>query len=818
MDNGNAQMYVEDRIEAPGAQPSPGLRTASNRDGEEPTISEVSQVLRRALLVRIAVTKVPLGLQFPVAPSVLTGPLPASCLLPASSQRLSVRDGVSFPVRDGVSFPVRDGVSFPVRRGVSFPAVFPDAEAMDSGPQPSPALGGPETGPGHRAASEEGFPQLSPQEQKPPAGPGMKASPWVPQEGPRELQADRDPPMSGSELGVPPNRAPATQEGLLQQGSGKETEDQQGSQGNPGPVEGQGPESHQDPEGEPIPGHVAANESDTVQPTEPYCTLDSCEQQLEDKLPKEVDTPPIGPQGALPEPGPGGREDSSQEVESLMPTATLEGKTAHTAPPPTPRPDTPKARDEAVEIQPAPGPARPPVVVDTGARELDPMQKQPQEPAAALGVQDPGSARPGFMRRLLEVEEEEAALRRAAKARALPGRRCPRALGPVSAPAPSLPPTLPAASVRAPASTPAWARPPAPAPVPAPAGTPGPAPGPAAVLQVPASDLAWRRTELLSHSGERSLKARQELEERCLLKVCQTWEERAEEHLTMKQEEAFRSYFEIFNSHGEVDAQSLENILLLVGISLTPAQVEGALRSADIDGDGHVNFKDFLTVMTDTRRFFCSVEQNALMDMAPPNPHTLFFEILSLLVEMLALPEGALEEITSYYQRKLKEGTCKAREMESAVGRLQPRKKLPYNTPQADTLEMPERRVLRVLSRLKQQNYAANLQSPYAQVPCIPLCPRLDKKTVRRKQGGHYMLEQCTTSGLGPDIHSILLHAGSQGGRWVPRGQGRPQRRPVRLLVRGPGLIQGASSLLGGGCRHCCSSEERGERTGEGRN
>lgn len=41
-----------------------------------------------------------------------------------------------------------------------------------------------------------------------------------------------------------------------------------------------------------------------------------------------------------------------------------------------------------------------------------------------------------------------------------------------------------------------------------------------------------------------------------------------------------------------------------------------------------------------------SPEQNALMDMAPPNPHTLFFEILSLLVEMLALPEGALEEIT----------------------------------------------------------------------------------------------------------------------------------------------------------------------------
>uniref|UniRef100_A0A8C2N6D6 EF-hand domain-containing protein n=1 Tax=Capra hircus TaxID=9925 RepID=A0A8C2N6D6_CAPHI len=239
---------------------------------------------------------------------------------------------------------------------------------------------------------------------------------------------------------------------------------------------------------------------------------------------------------------------------------------------------------------------------------------------------------------------------------------------------------------------------------------------------------------------------------------------------------AFRSYFEIFNGHGEVDAQSLQSILLLVGISLTTAQVEGALRSADIDGDGHVNFKDFLTVMTDTRRFFCSVEQNALMDMAPPNPHTLFFEILSLLVEMLALPEGALEEITSYYQRKLKEGACKAQETESAAVRLRPRKKLPYSPPQADTLEIPERRVLRVLSRLKQQNYAANLQSPYAQVPCIPLCPRLDKKTVRRKQGGHYVLEQCPSSGLGPDTHSALLHTGSQGGREPGRLSSVPAR------------------------------------------
>lgn len=38
--------------------------------------------------------------------------------------------------------------------------------------------------------------------------------------------------------------------------------------------------------------------------------------------------------------------------------------------------------------------------------------------------------------------------------------------------------------------------------------------------------------------------------------------------------------------------------------------------------------------------------QNILTNMAPPNPHTLLFEILSTLVETLALPEAALEEIT----------------------------------------------------------------------------------------------------------------------------------------------------------------------------
>uniref|UniRef100_A0A2K6NKA6 Spermatogenesis associated 21 n=1 Tax=Rhinopithecus roxellana TaxID=61622 RepID=A0A2K6NKA6_RHIRO len=244
--------------------------------------------------------------------------------------------------------------------------------------------------------------------------------------------------------------------------------------------------------------------------------------------------------------------------------------------------------------------------------------------------------------------------------------------------------------------------------------------------------------------GWGSVLCRQEPEEQSLQKLHQN-REKSEEQLTLKQEEGDS------REAREVPAQAGPLVLGVTPLAST--------------GDGHVDFKDFLAVMTDTRRFFCSVEQNALTDMAPHNPHTLLFEILSLLVEMLALPEAVLEEITNYYQKKLKAGTCKAQEMEAAIGRLRLQKKLPYNPQQEESSEVSERKVLSILSRLKQQNYAPNLQSPYAQVPCIPLCPRMDKKMVRRKPTNHYLQDQCTPPGLDPDIRSPFFQSRARGNR-----------------------------------------------------
>lgn len=144
-------------------------------------------------------------------------------------------------------------------------------------------------------------------------------------------------------------------------------------------------------------------------------------------------------------------------------------------------------------------------------RELGCTPKQPQEPTATAGAQSLGSTGQGFMKCLLEVEEEEAMHRRAAKARALPNRKAPKTLIPVPTSAPvgnsasNLPLTLPQTPASAPAMAPSWIRPPAPGPIPVPVGVPVPASVPVTVLPVPALDLGWRKTVFLHQSGERSL-------------------------------------------------------------------------------------------------------------------------------------------------------------------------------------------------------------------------------------------------------------------------------------------------------------------------
>ncbi|XP_074074413.1 spermatogenesis-associated protein 21 isoform X3 [Macrotis lagotis] len=231
--------------------------------------------------------------------------------------------------------------------------------------------------------------------------------------------------------------------------------------------------------------------------------------------------------------------------------------------------------------------------------------------------------------------------------------------------------------------------------------------------------------------------------------------------LSQKQEEAFREYFKFFCGPGEIDIHCLKTTLSLVGIPRTQDEMADALTSADVNGDGHVDFKDFLYVLTDTHRFCRSVEQNNSPLSNVRNPHTLLFEILSQLVEMLALPEASMEEITNYYQKKMK---FMSKYKEHAVNGTRPSH--PHKRAFSRTSDMSpqEQKVLNVMDRIKRQNQPF-LQSPYAaQGISYSLCPRLDKKAARRRQGSHIVLEEYKPIDMTTDFRTFF-QMGSKGGR-----------------------------------------------------
>ncbi|XP_074799587.1 uncharacterized protein LOC141981851 [Natator depressus] len=84
-----------------------------------------------------------------------------------------------------------------------------------------------------------------------------------------------------------------------------------------------------------------------------------------------------------------------------------------------------------------------------------------------------------------------------------------------------------------------------------------------------------------------------------------------EEPLTQKQIAAFKDVFKVISStEGSIKMRGLKLILHSVGINVTHQEICEALNRADIDGDGQVNFTDFVTVLTDDQRFAQSMGKN----------------------------------------------------------------------------------------------------------------------------------------------------------------------------------------------------------------
>ncbi|XP_006833780.1 PREDICTED: EF-hand calcium-binding domain-containing protein 3-like [Chrysochloris asiatica] len=212
--------------------------------------------------------------------------------------------------------------------------------------------------------------------------------------------------------------------------------------------------------------------------------------------------------------------------------------------------------------------------------------------------------------------------------------------------------------------------------------------------------------------------------------------------LTPEQLAAFQDIFKLLSSSpaGTVDMRSMKATLSQVNIQLSPQEMCEALRQADLDGDGTVNFKDFLGVLTDNHRFaqcLGRVRNSRLFD--PQGLQTLLFEILLKLLSQGAVPSKSVQEVMSYYSKKQRGLKL------NPSYRGQPRSRPPhvrtgifFYCQAARITGLSTAQLARSLHKL----HKAGARSPYSQMPNLTLRTRSERKTRNKAPRPEFPLPQ----------------------------------------------------------------------------
>ena len=124
--------------------------------------------------------------------------------------------------------------------------------------------------------------------------------------------------------------------------------------------------------------------------------------------------------------------------------------------------------------------------------------------------------------------------------------------------------------------------------------------------------------------------------------------------LTEQQINAFREAFEIFdnNGGGTIDASELQKTLADVGINIDGADLTEVMLTMDGDGNGEVDFDEFLKLMTDTEMFIEALaEKNTdRTSRKPVSKRIVLFDALTEFMKKQALRNAS--EIVGYYAKK----------------------------------------------------------------------------------------------------------------------------------------------------------------------
>jgi len=56
-------------------------------------------------------------------------------------------------------------------------------------------------------------------------------------------------------------------------------------------------------------------------------------------------------------------------------------------------------------------------------------------------------------------------------------------------------------------------------------------------------------------------------------------------------------YFNVQDGNGFINRQELACVMGNLGEALTPAEIQGMIDQADVDGDGQINYEEFYNMM-----------------------------------------------------------------------------------------------------------------------------------------------------------------------------------------------------------------------------
>ena len=105
---------------------------------------------------------------------------------------------------------------------------------------------------------------------------------------------------------------------------------------------------------------------------------------------------------------------------------------------------------------------------------------------------------------------------------------------------------------------------------------------------------------------------------------------------------AFREVFNLFdiNGGGTIDANELDSALKSVDIQLNQQEIVDVLQVIDEDGNGEIDFEEFLSLMTSTEKFLATLRGD---DSSSEKEGSVFFTALTKFMQKSAL--SSLSEI-----------------------------------------------------------------------------------------------------------------------------------------------------------------------------